>query len=47
VGDVRLKTDPLERVNLAYGHHKRTPEQRQYKRLRPSWHTSSELVCSP
>jgi choline-sulfatase len=30
-----LKTDPLERVNLAYKHHKRTPEQRrQYKRLR-------------
>ncbi|HST33215.1 MAG TPA: sulfatase/phosphatase domain-containing protein [Solirubrobacteraceae bacterium] len=30
-----LKADPLERVNLAYKHHKRTPEQqRQYKRLR-------------
>ena len=30
-----LKTDPLERVNLAYKGHKRTPEhQRQYKRLR-------------
>jgi hypothetical protein len=30
-----LKTNPLERVNLAYGRHKRTPEQqRQYKRLR-------------
>jgi choline-sulfatase len=30
-----LKRDPLERVNLAYKHHKRTPEQqRQYRRLR-------------
>ena len=30
-----LKTDPLERVNLAYKGHKRTPEQqRQYRRLR-------------
>ncbi len=30
-----LKSDPLERVNLAYRNHKRTPEQeRQYKRLR-------------
>ena len=30
-----LKTDPLERTNLAYKHHKRTPEQeRQYRRLR-------------
>ena len=30
-----LKADPLERVNLAYKDHKRTPEQeRQYKRLR-------------
>ena len=30
-----LKTDPLERVNLAYKHHKRTPAQeREYKRLR-------------
>jgi choline-sulfatase len=30
-----LKTDPLERVNLAYKDHKRTPEQqRQYRRLR-------------
>jgi Arylsulfatase A and related enzymes len=30
-----LKTDPLERTNLAYKHHRRTPEQqRQYKRLR-------------
>jgi choline-sulfatase len=30
-----LKTDPLERVNLAYKHHKRTPhQQREYKRLR-------------
>jgi choline-sulfatase len=30
-----LKTDPLERTNLAYKHYKRTAEQqRQYKRLR-------------
>ena len=30
-----LKTDPLERVNLAYKGHKRTPTQeREYKRLR-------------
>jgi choline-sulfatase len=30
-----LATDPLERTNLAYKHHKRTPEQqRQYRRLR-------------
>ena len=30
-----LERDPLERTNLAYTHHKRTPEQdRQYKRLR-------------
>jgi choline-sulfatase len=30
-----LETDPLERVNLAHKHHKRTPKQeRQYKRLR-------------
>ena len=30
-----LKTDPLERVNLAYEDYKRTPEQqRQYERLR-------------
>ena len=30
-----LKTDPLERINLAYKHHKRTPAQeREYKRLR-------------
>lgn len=30
-----LKTDPLERVNIAYRQHKRTAEQqRQYKRLR-------------
>jgi arylsulfatase A-like enzyme len=30
-----LKTDPLERENLAYKHHKRTPSQeREYKRLR-------------
>jgi choline-sulfatase len=30
-----LKADPLERVNLAYKHHKRTPhQQREYKRLR-------------
>ncbi len=30
-----LQTDPLERTNLAYKHHKRSPEQqRQYKRLR-------------
>ncbi len=30
-----LKTDPLERVNLTYKRHKRTPEhERQYKRLR-------------
>jgi choline-sulfatase len=30
-----LKTDPLERINLAYKGHKRTPEQqRQYRRLR-------------
>jgi choline-sulfatase len=30
-----LKTDPLERTNLAYKGHKRTPEQsRQYRRLR-------------
>ena len=30
-----LKTDPLERKNLTYKHHKRNPEQeRQYKRLR-------------
>ena len=30
-----LKTDPLERVNLAYKGHKRTNEQqRQYRRLR-------------
>jgi choline-sulfatase len=30
-----LKTDPLERVNIAYKHHKRTAEQqRQYRRLR-------------
>jgi choline-sulfatase len=30
-----LKSDPLERVNIAYRHHKRTPEQqRQFKRLR-------------
>jgi arylsulfatase A-like enzyme len=30
-----LKTDPLERTNLAYKHHKRTAEQqRQYRRLR-------------
>jgi choline-sulfatase len=30
-----LQTDPLERVNIAYKHHKRTAEQqRQYRRLR-------------
>jgi choline-sulfatase len=30
-----LQSDPLERVNLAYRHHKRTPEQqRQYSRLK-------------
>jgi hypothetical protein len=30
-----LKTDPLERVNLAHRGHKRTPEQqREYERLR-------------
>ena len=30
-----LKTDPLERTNLAYRHYKRTPEQeREYMRLR-------------
>ncbi len=30
-----LQTDPLERVNLAYKHHKRTPAQeREYRRLR-------------
>jgi choline-sulfatase len=30
-----LETDPLERVNLAYKHYKRTAEQqRQYRRLR-------------
>jgi len=30
-----LETDPLERTNIAYKHHKRTPEQkRQYGRLR-------------
>jgi arylsulfatase A-like enzyme len=30
-----LKTDPLERTNLANRHHQRTPEQkRQYRRLR-------------
>jgi arylsulfatase A-like enzyme len=30
-----LKTDPLERVNLAYKHHRRTPaQQREYRRLR-------------
>jgi choline-sulfatase len=30
-----LETDPLERVNIAYKHHKRTAEQqRQYRRLR-------------
>jgi hypothetical protein len=30
-----LKTDPLERVNLAYRGHKRTPaQQREYLRLR-------------
>jgi choline-sulfatase len=30
-----LKTDPLERTNLAHRHHRRTPEQkRQYRRLR-------------
>ena len=30
-----LKTDPLERMNLAHKGHKRTPEQeRQYRRLR-------------
>jgi choline-sulfatase len=30
-----LAADPLERINLAYQHHKRTPEQeRQYVRLR-------------
>jgi choline-sulfatase len=30
-----LKTDPLERINLAYKLHKRTPEvKRQYRRLR-------------
>ena len=30
-----LKTDPLERINLAYKHHKRTPAQeREYRRLR-------------
>jgi arylsulfatase A-like enzyme len=30
-----LKTDPNERVNLAYKHHKRTPaQQREYRRLR-------------
>jgi hypothetical protein len=30
-----LGTDPLERTNLAYKNHKRTPEhQRQFRRLR-------------
>jgi choline-sulfatase len=30
-----LKTDPLERTNIAYKHYKRTPHQeRQYKRMR-------------
>ena len=30
-----LKSDPLERKNLAYKHYKRTPEQEhQYRRLR-------------
>jgi hypothetical protein len=29
-----LKTDPLERKNLAHGSHMRTPtQQREYKRL--------------
>jgi len=29
-----LQVDPLERINLAYEGHKRTPEQsRQYRRL--------------
>jgi hypothetical protein len=30
-----LQTDPLERVNLAYRGHRRTPtQQREYRRLR-------------
>ena len=30
-----LKTDPLERTNLAYKHYRRTPQQqREYKRLK-------------
>ena len=30
-----LKTDPLERTNLAYRRYKRTPvQEREYKRLR-------------
>ena len=30
-----LKTDPLERTNLAYKHHRRTAEQeREYRRLK-------------
>jgi hypothetical protein len=30
-----LKIDPLERTNLAYKHHKRSPQaEREYKRLR-------------
>jgi hypothetical protein len=29
-----LKTDPLERTNLAYRHYQRTPEQeREFRRL--------------
>ena len=42
-----LKTDPLERTNLAYKDHKRTPEQtRQYRRLRGKLAASSGRGCS-
>jgi choline-sulfatase len=43
-----LKTDPLERTNLAYKHYRRTPQQqREYKRLkRASWPAWSARGCS-
>ena len=43
-----LKTDPLERTNLAYKHYKRTAEQeREYQRLRAqARRASSRRGCS-
>ena len=42
-----LKADPLERTNLAYRHHKRTPTQeREYRRLRRKLAKVEQNDCS-